>query len=59
MDNDGTGHEYDYQQYDKHIIRKETQYMERHIERLAYLETTITEQEPQHPLVSQTNPEIE
>ena len=33
MDNDGTGHEYDYQQYDKHIIRKETRYMERHIER--------------------------
>ena len=64
MDNDGTRHGYDRQQYDKHVIGKETQYMERHIERLAYLDTTITKQEyctdqPQHSPVFQNNPEIE
>jgi hypothetical protein len=29
MDNDGTKHGYDYQQYDRHIIGKETRYTER------------------------------
>src|SRR5271168_2092217 len=64
MDNDGTGHEYDYQPYNKHIIGKETQYMERHIGRFTYSDTTITEQkycidQPQHSPVFQANPEIE
>jgi hypothetical protein len=64
MDKDSTGHEYVYQRYNKHIIRKETQYMERHIGTLAYLDTAITEREyyidqPQHSPVFQANPEIE
>src|SRR5271168_3827569 len=42
MDNDGTNQGYNYQQYDRHIIRKETRHMERQIEELANLDTTIT-----------------
>ena len=30
MDNDGTGHGYNCQRYNKHIVGKKTQYTERH-----------------------------
>ena len=64
MDSDGTRHGYYCQQYNEHIIGKETQYMERQIGRLAYLDTTITKQEYcinqlQHSLVFQDNLETE
>ena len=64
MDSNGTRHGYDCQRYNKHIIGKETQYVERHIKRLAYLDTTITKQEycidqPLHSPVFQDDPELE